>query len=361
MIAAYLADVGDGMSAGIRTISGKSIQIDCGSQEAKIASLSSALYRINPDLFVLSHFHSDHYNGLLISFSSMSQTPPLSIEGAVYPRLPEFDDRSLFMRYLLAMNQRVLGGVSGSMEMDFLNLLARVNSRPFKHRSLSAGDSFIVEGSKFRVLWPPKVIRRNDTIRQIKNAISDFNSALEEDEILKTIYEELENERIIWPYLDDKRGRDVIEARNEADDLFRMDFARHKLPEATNRANKSLRKAANHFSLAFHEDNRLLFLGDSENYELSQVVKKLKRKRAIYFQVFITPHHGTHWHVSLNDLKCFSALCSVGSKLFKNLRPEYKEIAEECYATFFSGDVILSGSMLTRWFPWDSRYLFPFF
>jgi beta-lactamase superfamily II metal-dependent hydrolase len=361
MIAAYLADVGDGMAAGIRTISGKSVQIDCGSQQAKIAPLSSALYRINPDLFVLSHFHSDHYNGLLIPFASMSQMPLLSIERAVYPRLPEFDDRSIFMRYLLAMNQRVLGGVSGSMEMDFLNLLAHVNSRPFEHRALSAGDSFIVEGSKFRVLWPPKIIRRNDTIRQIKNAISDFNSALEEDEILKTIYEELEQERIIWPYLDSERGRDEIEARNQTDNLFRMDFTKHKLPEVTNRANKSLRNAANHFSLAFHEDNRLLFLGDLENYELSQVVKKLKRKRTTHFQVFITPHHGTHWHVSMNSLKCFSALCSVGSKLFKNLRPEYKEIAKKCYATYFFGDVILFSSMLGRWIPWNSHNLSSLF
>lgn len=56
----------------------------------------------------------------------------------------------------------------------------------------------------------------------------------------------------------------------------------------------------------------------------------------------IAPHHGTHWHSSMNSLSCQAVLCSVGGKLFSKLRPEYKEIASECYATYFSGNLVHS-------------------
>jgi hypothetical protein len=45
---------------------------------------------------------------------------------------------------------------------------------------------------------------------------------------------------------------------------------RRKLPEVVKKANGSLKRAANHMSLAFFEDNRLLFLGDTESYEIKK-------------------------------------------------------------------------------------------
>ena len=137
MLSALMSDVGDGMAVGIRTLSGKSIQIDCGSQQDDLPELTLSLKKIDPDVFILSHFHSDHYNGLLGIDPNIHQTPFLSIEKAFIPRIPEFDDRPHFLLCFLAMCYRVLGGNSGSMELDFLNVIHNINSRPFKYRELS--------------------------------------------------------------------------------------------------------------------------------------------------------------------------------------------------------------------------------
>ena len=59
----FIPDVGDGLAAGIYARSGHSIEIDCGSQQAPEKSFA-ALKRVFPRTFVLSHFHTDHYNGL---------------------------------------------------------------------------------------------------------------------------------------------------------------------------------------------------------------------------------------------------------------------------------------------------------
>ena len=352
MLSVLMSDVGDGMAVGIRTLSGKSIQIDCGSQQDDLPELTLSLKKIDPDVFILSHFHSDHYNGLLGIDPNIHKTPFLSIEKVFIPRIPEFDDRPHFLQCFLAMCYRVLGGNSGSMELDFLNVIHNINSRPFKYRELSAGDIFAVEGSYFYVLWPPRTIKQKRTLKVIKSAIEDFDKALEKDDTLKGIYKDLNNNSVIMSYLDGGKGEKDFEQGIVRSDLFGQNHIGRKLPNSTINANKSLRSAANHFSLAFHEDNRLLFLGDLESHELNQVVKKLEKKGIMNFQVIIMPHHGTHWYKSMNRLNCISALCSTGRKLYKNLRPEYKEIATECYATYFYGDVYITNNIPARCVPW---------
>ncbi|MGO9572206.1 MAG: MBL fold metallo-hydrolase [Desulfomonilaceae bacterium] len=61
----YVPDVGDGLAAGIRTISGPRLQIDCGSQNQPKLAFEKGLDSINPNALLLSHFHLDHYNWLL--------------------------------------------------------------------------------------------------------------------------------------------------------------------------------------------------------------------------------------------------------------------------------------------------------
>jgi ribonuclease BN (tRNA processing enzyme) len=64
MITVYVPDIGDGLAAGIKTLIGCNIQIDCGTQQPPERAFCKGLCRINPDVFLLSHFHVDHYNGL---------------------------------------------------------------------------------------------------------------------------------------------------------------------------------------------------------------------------------------------------------------------------------------------------------
>lgn len=113
------------------------------------------------------------------------------------------------------------------------------------------------------------------------------------------------------------------------------------------RANDSLRSAANHLSLAFHENNRLLFLGDLEGNPIKQVVSELLSKDRNRFLAIITPHHGTHWQRDLGRLRAWYAISSVGARLFRHASPNFKLLAEECLLTYFNGDIEVPVS-----FPW---------
>jgi len=67
MRSVYVADVGSGLCISVRTIFGKRVQIDCGDdgKGSKAFVKFRKLNRHLPDVFILSHFHCDHYNGLL--------------------------------------------------------------------------------------------------------------------------------------------------------------------------------------------------------------------------------------------------------------------------------------------------------
>lgn len=366
MIEAYACDVGDGMAIGIGLLSGQRIQIDCGSQQAPTEALSETLNRIEPETFVLSHFHADHYNGLFPH--PTHQNLRLHIRSVFFPRIPEFQERPRFARCLFAVNERVLGGVTGSMEMDFLNLLSRINRCPFSYRPLSAGDTFRISGSVFHVLWPPRSMSNDATIQVIRSAIEDFDSAMKEDPILREIYQGMEDGGIFRHYFGEQEEEQSYEhrCRKQEDEAPETLTRQEDLPSATIKANESLRAAANHFSLAFREDNRLLFLGDLEKHELKPVVTELCNEGIDRFHLLITPHHGTHWHSSLSNLQCFSALSTVGPKLFKHLCSEYKKVTKRWYVTYLTGNIGIPITTpwtyhplwahrhrrVRHWFPW---------
>lgn len=145
----YVSDVGDGLCFAGHTIFGKTIQFDCGSSN-KISGGKMAfdgLQRIiknyhNPEVFILSHFHIDHYNGLLYASDKNQKTRPLQIKEVYFPRLPEFKEKEQFLLCLFTINARVFGHESGIMEYDFLQTLKRINSVSFKARRVSRGEKY---------------------------------------------------------------------------------------------------------------------------------------------------------------------------------------------------------------------------
>lgn len=335
MISLYVSDVGDGLAAGIRLVSGKRIQVDCGSQQHRDRA-SRVLHDIRPDIFILSHFHSDHYNGVsshVDHFSSHHQ----SIKKVYIPRIPNFEDKSLrrrFSRALFATNLRVLGHGTGSMEADFLNLISSINRCSFSYSFLSRGDKVSVDSSKFDVLWPPNRINADNVVKSVRDAVDDFDSALSEDKETSRIYNRLVETRVLKRYLSEEEG--TIEP-TETEHFERDDS---EIPEVVSRANKSLRNAANRLSLAFREDNRLLFMGDLEKSEIRQVINKLDSEGMTDYFSLVTPHHGTHWHDSLKKLKCHNAFSSLGSKLSKHYCTEYKKISYRSWLTYFNGSLV---------------------
>ena len=257
------------------------------------------------------------------------------------------------------MNQRLIGDVSGSMAADFLSILSRVNRTSFEYQSLSAGDQIIVGSSHLEVLWPPKILNDVETLKVVNTAIEDFNNALKEDDALKSIIDRIGERGEMQPYLSDEVGRNRgIDQENIRNLPYLEEI--DNLSESIQKANNSLRAAANHLSLAFYEDSKFLFMGDLENYEIEKVVDALLYMRRKHFFITVTPHHGTHWQNKLSHIHTSYAIHSAGPRLFRHISPEYKNISDLCLVTYLNGDVQLPVfvPMWSELFLWQNRHPF---
>ncbi|RLI67242.1 MAG: hypothetical protein DRP02_14770 [Candidatus Gerdarchaeota archaeon] len=337
-----MADVGDGFCMGIHTILGSLIQVDCGGENKKVAfegfTRTINFYNNVPDAFILSHFHVDHYNGLLYTSINPFRYPSFRIREVYYPRIPEFKRKNEFLLKLFTLNLAVFGSETGVMEYDLLRTITKLNNgKPPIKKPLSKGELIKINGSIFEVLWPPAEITEEKVLSVIGKALDDFDKAMEEDKELRRLYEHVEEEGIFRDYLSEEESN--LERINEHYKSEKLH--KRELPKIVKKANKSLREAANHLSLAFFEDNRLLFLGDTEKFEIKRIIMDLMLKERENFYVLVTSHHGTHWHKSLENVKCIYSLSSNGKKLCPKFRSEYKEIACCSLATFINGDIII--------------------
>jgi len=344
----YVADVGDGLCMALHTISNETIQIDCGGNRSRIAfyGLNNILSRLQHlDHFILSHFHVDHYNGLLFASTYPPKNLPFRVMDVFYPRIPAFRERKRFLHCLFAMNARVFGAETGVREYDFLKAIGRLNEIPFRHRPLSKGDLINLSGSVFEVVWPPAVIDDKRTLSVIRRALQDFERALEEDKETRRLYDLIREEGLLV-YLEG--GESEI---NEYTDRQTFPIRKErKLPPIVKKANKSLADAANHMSLVLCEDNRFLFWGDVEGFEIKQIADELVSRSRKDFYVFIAPHHGTHWHSSLTNLRCIWSVASNGKKLFARMKP-FKFISQRSLVTFVNGEIIIPVYPLSG--PWE--------
>lgn len=192
----------------------------------------------------------------------------------------------------------------------------------------------------------PRILKAPETLKVIKNAINDFGKAKEEDKELRDLYDAIGAAGKAQPYLNDEEGHaepdKVRQVETKLDGGRQLSPAGELLPIVA-KANKSLRAAANHLSLAFHVGNRLLFLGDLEKNEIKQVVAALQKKRRTNFFVTITPHHGTHWHDDLLTLRSVLAASSIGKHLIRHFCQEFEtSFADLCLATYTNGDIHIS-------------------
>jgi beta-lactamase superfamily II metal-dependent hydrolase len=339
----HVFNVGDGLCVSIKTFSGKTFQIDWGSRQGgkKAFFKPYEFYPFyNPDTFVLSHFHFDHYNAL--TFASLSCCPysfPFEIREVYFPRIPDFKDKDEFMKCLIAMNIFLFGNESGVMGYDFLMAISIMNKgRKFYKKPLSKGDKIEFFDLDFEVLWPPRSLSEEDEIPKIvKKAIDSFRKASEKHDDLKEIYNLVNEEGIFKHYYEKGKFEEPKEWKPQI-------IERKELPDDVRKANENLRKAANHLSLAFFETrNQILFLGDLENKEIKQVVDFLKNKNnKKLFYIFITPHHGTHWDNSLGNIQAFYSILSCGSELFNNMKQKkFEQISNFTLSTYQKGDITI--------------------
>lgn len=362
----YVSDVGDGLCMAIDTFFGKTIQIDCGSKQGSEVALRGLmnLYNrfYNPDVFMLFHFHKDHYNGLMFASSKSSFSYTWGIKEVYYPKIPNFPKKDKFMTCLFTMNLRSFGSETGIMEYDFLKAIFRINrGRPFKYKPLSKGDVINIGETSYEVLWSPTEIdEKEDTSGVIKKAINDFNKAMEEDKRLNELYERVKSEGLFRRYFEEGLQKYPKENDNERENThvsMNSEYKEKELPAVVKNANKSLRKAANHLSLALLGGDGLLFLGDLESQEIKKVIGDLITAGKKKFYTLVTPHHGTHWDNSLKNIKCIYSITSNGRRLCSHIKPEFKGISRKSFATYFNGDIAIPQSLsktfhrfYPRWF-----------
>ncbi|MEW6230379.1 MAG: hypothetical protein AB1700_20210, partial [Bacillota bacterium] len=342
------------------------LQVDCGTHEDPDVALCGLMktyrrYR-GPELFVISHFHADHYNGLVRAAESFRERR-FAIREVYYPRLPDIPvtEKRELMCYLLAMNGRILGRDTGLRELDLLRVFQKLNRAPFRHIPVSQGDTILVDGVPFEVLWPPRQVDEG-TRDAIRKALASFRKALEEDKTLQKRYNEVSEGGLVDIYLDE----DSATMSELADDDAREDAGNHRgdphtrrsepLPQSVRDANEDLRKVANHLSIAMAQGNNILFLGDLEDSHIAWVVAYLGRRHMNGFHLLVTPHHGTHWHDELENIRCTYSVSSNGARLHARKSSAFKRISSWSLNTYDCGDILLPACPVGYAPPWKAPY-----
>ncbi len=354
----FMMNVGDGLEIFFKIPSspqidgGKVALLDFGSSQGIGTALGGYWRGIqktkrSPDVFILSHFHVDHYNGLF-------GKPPLSLSRVYFPIIPKIRENSIisdqFALALLSINYyiayKVLGNGNIPIDQDFINLLQKLNHGSFISKPLSRGDTFTIGSLDFEVLWPPREITIEDAPAQrIIKALKAFWEAIDTEPQLRAIYRELRySDRTFLKKLIESTEMKLHGEENELKIPTKyMDYSYlrvyEKMHPTVRKANAEIRRAANHLSLAFvSADNSILFLGDLESPEIRKLRQDIQDQE---YCILITPHHGTHWDSTLFRVYPWHALSSVGPRLVRNVRIEFDHISNIHYKTFCSGDTQL--------------------
>lgn len=279
--------------------------------------------------------------GLVYGSLQAGRARSFPIETVYYPGIPKFQRNAEFYNALFTINARLLGDETGSMEYDFVKCASRISSRSVRSVPLFAGATVQHGSSSFEVLWPPQVLTEKKALADVRRAIEDFEAALDADPMLRRLHERVLGEESFQQLSTRNVRKNIARERTdrETSDVVRSPHERRGLSASTKRANKSLRDAANHLSLALCHDRSLVFFGDLEKPEIWQVVDELLKRSRTRFVFLVAPHHGTHWHPKLENLRCEFSISSCGPKLSGKFAPGFKAISRRSLATFANGDL----------------------
>jgi len=87
----YVPDIGSGLVVGVKLKKGKNLQVDCGSLKNERLAFEKGLLKIDPEYFIISHFHLDHYNGLIYYYKNKNKInyESTNIKEVYFPKIPK--------------------------------------------------------------------------------------------------------------------------------------------------------------------------------------------------------------------------------------------------------------------------------
>ncbi len=344
MLYIIMHDVGDGnhidfTSTGLHSI----LKIDFGTNSKKdllfkdFPPLSPFRRHAISNSFLLSHFHADHYNGLIqVLHRREFADIRFGFQNVYYPRFPKFPNSSILEKQMLFFNRLLLGDYSGSQQYDLIRIISKQNGRAFKYYPLSQGNRVQGGDMEAEILWPPRLITDNEFIKTVRDLIAKIEEVLSRHPRYDELYRKM-----------NETPKEASEAGVNTDDLEEIELSEAEIPEEIANLGKDLRGIANRLSISFLTDKALLFLGDLECKEIATVIKYLKRSKFNHSEYMIAAHHGSHWHDSLLDIFANEILVSNGRRMVVKFKEGYKGITNRLRFTYLEGSIIVRWPRLT--------------
>jgi beta-lactamase superfamily II metal-dependent hydrolase len=348
--------IGDGQFIDMRLHENRLVT-DFGSKEAIDNLNYSNFCGFSPFDFALSHFHKDHYSGIV---GCKNKKYSVHIDKVYIPRLPKLTKKNLHKTLgvvFKTLNYYVMGNHSGSMEYDFINLIKHINlNKKFKVIPVSQGDFIYLGKKSFEVIWPPKEILDNkDFTTSVEKAVQKLEDLVNSGNypILKDIYDKIDQKSISF---EEEIKIENIDPVSSNSILVPED--KIKIDKNIKDLNSDLRDIANRISLAYC-NSQLLFLGDLESHEINKSLDyTFKKHKNKYWDIILFPHHGTHWGKEMENISGEIGVSSIGKTLFKNWEEKNKKIVNFNHLTHCNGSFLREFGLKTYIGPYLSEYYF---
>lgn len=340
----FMNDVGSGLNCAIRRDSSFQFMIDMGAMDGKMINIGNSKPYVT-DTFMLSHYHLDHYNGI------GKHKAKFALKNVYLPQIPTICDpttnEEICSKFVTRLLSFAIYTERKTILEYILKLLYSSSTKKFKVKFVSKGDTFVYGERGYEVIWPPKQIEENDAIKDVRAAIDAYEKLAQENPLLRQteiISIEIRNLLI--------RLGEIDQFQVEREELFEhaiydiehrwrriipefYEFSKEENPldnkQLIKETNDKLRKAANHLSIAFRQEDNILFLGDLEPKELEIICEELDADKQTHYDILIAPHHGTHWDKKMKQLKCDYALASIGHSLVHNIKQEELSTISKCF------------------------------
>ena len=299
----------------------KSYLIDIGCSCKKYFNNDLITMAYNGDEFLLSHYHSDHYNGL-----ELIEDQKLSLEKVYYPYIPRIyggdNLQNQVLKYCNFANLFDLVDFKG-MGMELISCIKKKNLYDFTYTPVYAGMTIF--DNEYKVIWPQPTSYCTEALAK---GIAKIENELSKDEKIHMMWENFN--RIAE--FDDKQ---VLKTTEKAITIFNnanIDFEEYKI--IIDSLKDAIRKVTNRFSVCLFKEDEFLFLGDLEKEEIKHCLERLKRDLGEVIQVdyLITPHHGTqshYWKDIGKYVKPKYVISSNGDQRYRRYDEQYNDLASE--------------------------------